>query len=392
MQMKNLSDDQLAAIAKLEKLRVGALFMEPGTGKTRTAIELINSSDTDFVLWIVPFQTKGNLKAELDKWDFSKDYRIEGVESLSSSGRLYLELMDLLKSKKKPFCVVDESLKIKNRNSIRTKRTFELGKLCYYRLILNGTPISKNILDLWMQLEFLSPKILKMDFLEFKDTFVEYTDIKTRRYKRQVINRPHNMEYLYSLIKPYVFDAELDLEVTQHYTNIDYEIEDKIGYEIAKHEFLGFFSSLENDISFLAHAQKMQQSYALDLGKRDVLKELLSQIDEDVIIFCKFLATKGMLETMKRENDLVLTYGKGSLGLNLQHYKTIIFYEKTWDYAQLEQAKRRVYRTGQTENVNFYMFNGDVGLENMMNKSIKKKINILDLFKQATKEELENEL
>lgn len=390
--MKTLSVDQQAAISKLKKLRVGALFMEPGTGKTRTAIELINSSDTDFVLWIVPFQTKDNLNSELNKWGFSKDYRIEGVESLSSSGRLYLELIDLLKSKKKPFCVVDESLKIKNRKSIRTKRTFELGKLCYYRLILNGTPISKNILDLWMQLEFLSPKILKMDFLEFKDTFVEYTEIKTSRYKRQIINKPHNMEYLYSLIKPYVFDAELDLEITQRYKDIRYYIEDKTSYEIAKHNFLSSFSYLENDISFLANAQKMQQSYALDLGKRDALKELLYQIDEDVIIFCKFLSTKRMLETIKRENDLILTYGKGSLGLNLQHYKTIIFYEKTWDYAKLEQAKRRVYRTGQTENVNFYMFNGDVGLENMMNKSIEKKINILDLFKQATKEELEDEL
>lgn len=34
-----LSGNQKKAIEKLEKLRVGALFMEPGTGKTRTAVE-----------------------------------------------------------------------------------------------------------------------------------------------------------------------------------------------------------------------------------------------------------------------------------------------------------------------------------------------------------------
>ncbi|MCT7794652.1 MAG: DEAD/DEAH box helicase family protein [Lactobacillus crispatus] len=53
-----LSGNQKKAIEKLEKLRVGALFMEPGTGKTRTAVELINSSKTDYVLFLVPFQTK----------------------------------------------------------------------------------------------------------------------------------------------------------------------------------------------------------------------------------------------------------------------------------------------------------------------------------------------
>lgn len=67
--MTVLSVSQQQAIDKLEKLRVGALFMEPGTGKTLTAIQLVESSQADFVLWIVPFQTKGNLKDELTKWD-----------------------------------------------------------------------------------------------------------------------------------------------------------------------------------------------------------------------------------------------------------------------------------------------------------------------------------
>ena len=51
--MTVLSASQQQAIDKLEKLRVGALFMEPGTGKTLTAIQLVESSQADFVLWIV---------------------------------------------------------------------------------------------------------------------------------------------------------------------------------------------------------------------------------------------------------------------------------------------------------------------------------------------------
>ena len=64
--MTALNDNQKQDIAKLKKTKVGALFM-PGTGKTRTAIELVKSTDTDFVLWIVPFQTKTNLQDEIKK-------------------------------------------------------------------------------------------------------------------------------------------------------------------------------------------------------------------------------------------------------------------------------------------------------------------------------------
>ena len=80
----SLSDDQKRAIDKLEKLRVGALFMEPGTGKTLTALNIIGTADTDWVLFIVPFQTKQNLQDELDKWGFDMPYRIVGVETLSA--------------------------------------------------------------------------------------------------------------------------------------------------------------------------------------------------------------------------------------------------------------------------------------------------------------------
>ena len=38
----NLKDNQKTAIEKFRKLKIGALFMEPGTGKTRTASILIH--------------------------------------------------------------------------------------------------------------------------------------------------------------------------------------------------------------------------------------------------------------------------------------------------------------------------------------------------------------
>lgn len=379
-----LSVDQQSAVNKLEKLRVGALFMEPGTGKTLTALKLIESSKADWVLFMVPFQTKKNLQNELDKWGFKMPYRIEGVESLSNSDRLYLELMAEIKKHKRVFMVVDESLKIKNRAAKRTQRIMELGSLSYYRLILNGTPISRNILDLWTQMEFLSPKILKMRFSQFENTFIEYKYLPDE--KRLIYKDQYNIDYLYSLIEPYVFDAKLNLEISKLNKNVEYSISNTDEYQEIRAEFLFSLSSMR-DVEFLAYTQKMQMSYTLDSGKIKCIDGLIKDNPEPTILFCKYVKTQDYLKK-RYPQCKVLTYGKGTLGLNLQAYKNMIFVDKTWDYAQLEQAQRRIYRIGQENNVKFFYLTGDVGLEKLIDKCIRKKTSILDEFKKSSKEEL----
>ena len=389
-----LSADQERAIAKLKQLRVGALFMEPGTGKTRTALELIKSSAADYVLFMVPYRTKQNLLDEINKWGgLKQSYEIAGIQSISASNRLYTHLINRLRTAKKPFMVVDESLLIKNDGAIRTERITQLGKLCYYRLILNGTPISKNILDLWAQMEFLSPKILNMPLEVFKNKFLEYSVSTSPTSTREKIIATHNVDYLYSLIEPYVFEAKLKLDINNNEHDASYYIVDKESYNNTKHSLLSSIFGM-NGIEFLAVTQKMQQSYSLDPGHIEKLQSLLEKIKGKTIIFVKYVRTQAEL-TARFPQCLVLTYGKGSLGLNLQEYTNIIFYDKTWDYAQIEQAKRRIFRYGQKHNVNYYMMTGDVGLEQLINNNVRRKNNLLDIFKKASdKEKLElvNEL
>ena len=389
-----LSADQKRAIAKLKQLRVGALFMEPGTGKTRTALELIKSSATDYVLFMVPYRTKQNLLDEINKWGgLDQPYEIAGIQSISASDSLYIHLINRLKAANKPFMVVDESLLIKNDGAIRTERITQLGKLCYYRLILNGTPISKNILDLWAQMEFLSPKILNMPLEVFKNKFLEYSVSTSPTSTREKIIATHNVDYLYSLIEPYVFEAKLKLDINNNEHDASYYIVDKESYNNTKHSLLSSIFGM-NGIEFLAVTQKMQQSYSLDPGHIQKLQSLLEKIKGKTIIFVKYVRTQAEL-TARFPQCLVLTYGKGSLGLNLQEYTNIVFYDKTWDYAQIEQAKRRIFRYGQKHNVNYYMMTGDVGLEQLINNNVRRKNNLLDIFKKASdKEKLElvNEL
>ena len=156
--------------------------MKQGTGKTRVALELTKSTDCDFVLFLCPFSTKENLKNEIDKWGLDCSFEIVGYETLSSSDKTYLRLLDLKKQYQKLFIVADESVFIKNSDSKRFERMLKLRDISEYRLILNGTPITKNEWDIYNQMEFLSPLIIKMSRLEFLQAFLKryVTNVKVK--------------------------------------------------------------------------------------------------------------------------------------------------------------------------------------------------------------------
>jgi SNF2 family DNA or RNA helicase len=401
--MKPLLDNQVNAITKLQHLKVGALFMDPGTGKTLSAWELAASiPGCDYLLWFTPFRNKENQRQMLEEYnDQGIAIDIVGIETISSSDRIYLELYHKLEQAKCAAIVVDESLKIKNMDAKRSKRIVELGKECEYKLVLNGTPISRNLLDAWAQFEFLSPMILNMDFGEFKNTFCEYTRITKRFgshkvYRKEFITKYHNVDYLYSLIQPYVFECDLNLEVGKQYIDIDFSLEPetKEEYERLKREYLDNekLQFLNNNI-FLELTQKMQHLYSCSREKFEIVDRFLKENDPSkVLIFRKYLDADEALR--KRYPDVkVLSIQSDSLGQNLQDYDTIVIWDKVWDYALIKQMEHRVYRIGQeSKECRFVNLNGNVNLEKLIIANNDKKCGLLEYFKNKALKEAIKEL
>lgn len=398
--MQTFLDSQIKAIDKLKAVKCGALFMEAGTGKTRSALELIKNTDADYILWFTPFQTKENLQAEINKWG-GLDCDIVGIESIQNSDRIYLELSQNCEQAKKAFIVVDESLKIKNADANRTQRLLQLSEKSAYRIILNGTPLSRNLLDLWSQMEFLSPKILKMGLAEFKNTFCEYIKVTDhsqgfgRSYSKEFIKKYHNIDYLYSLIEPFIFESKLSLSIGQQHIDVDYNLtdEEKEQHDKLKEKYLDneYLLAKDNNI-FLEITQKMQHNYSLSPSKFEIVDKLLSEIDKSkVLIYAKYIDTQEQLS--KQYKDVrIMSLQKHSYGLNLQDYNAIVFWDKTWDYAQREQIERRIFRTGQISNCVYYDLTGNVGLEGMINQNIERKRNLLDVFAEMSVEQLRKKL
>lgn len=397
---KAFLNSQIKAIDKLNRVKCGALFMEAGTGKTRSALELIRNTNPDYILWFTPFQIKENLQNEIDKWG-GLQCDIVGIESIQNSDRIYLEYYNKCKKAKKPFIIVDESLKIKNNEANRTQRILELSNMSEYRLLLNGTPLSRNLLDLWSQMQFLSPKIMNMDIAEFKNTFCEYIKITYhsqgygRCCSKEFIKKYHNIDYLYSMIEPFIFESKLSLSIGQQNINLNYSLTEE---EIKEHDRLKekyldkeYLLAKNNNI-FLEITQKMQHNYSLSSEKFTIIDKVLNDIDcSKVLIYAKYIDTQ---ETLKKyyDNIKIMSLQKHSYGLNLQDYNIIIFWDKTWDYAQREQVERRIYREGQKKDCIYYDLTGNVGLESMINQNIERKRNLLDIFNEKTIEQLKKEL
>lgn len=323
----DLMSHQSAAVEKMLPTRIGALFMEMGTGKSRTAIEIIHRryARINNILWFCPVSLKQTIRYEILKHTDSKDedihvfgdktnertaqkhlWYIIGIESMSASARVVVTVNKLITENS--MVIVDESSYIKGHNATRTQRLTKLSERARYRLILTGTPISQGVVDLFAQMRFLSPKILGYrSFYSFAANHLEYSD----KFPGMIV-RSHNMEYIAAKIKPYVYQVTKDecldlpdkLYETRYFSMTGAQ---QYAYEQAKEEILleieeddfdsvtifRLFTALQQIVcGFWNRHRKGKPVEHLEFNHRrlDVLMDTITSIpqDEKVIIWTKY--------------------------------------------------------------------------------------------------------
>lgn len=440
-----LFEHQEKAVEKLSKIKVGALYMEMGTGKTRTALELIKNrldkGKVNHVLWLCPCSVKENLKRDIIKHaggDVSM-FTICGIETLSSSIRANSILLRLVKDKN-VFLIVDESNLVKNHLAQRTRNIIRLAGCCKYKLILNGTPITRDEKDLFSQWYILDWRILGYrSFWSFAANHLEYDE----RIRGKIV-RCLNTDYLVKKIAPYSYQVRKDecLDLPRKtYDTVYYELTKKQMYhygqvadnllfevdELEPHTIYRLFTGLQNVISGLKvktgntlESEPFFQN-PLDNPRIETLLEIIDGLEDKAIIFCKYtheivtitriineiygedtaLAFYGELNQMKRQENLKKFEGKSRFlvanktcagyGLNLQFCSYIIFYSNDWDYATRAQAEDRVHRIGQNKNVHII----DVCAANTLDEKILdclyRKENLVDSFKHEIEKQKDKE-
>ena len=438
-----LKDYQKAGVEKLKHLTVGALFMEQGTGKTRTALELIklrfNEYKTNSVLWLCPCSITENLRLDIIKHCgvFPQEIKIRGIESLSASVRENIECINHCMDSK-TYLIVDESLLVKNPTALRTKNIIKLSELCKYKLILNGTPISKTEADLFSQFFILDKRILGYNsYWSFAANHLE-TD-ETGRVVRCL-----NKEHLVKKIEPYSYQVKKEDVLTlpnKKYQNIyfDLTLDQEFEYIRVLDMFLSdvnefkpetlyrLFTALQLVLSGNKIVSKLREpikNVPMFENPEDnprvkaamkVIEDYASN-GEKCVIFCKYsdeidalndiinkrygdgTAVKFYGETGLKQRNKAIEQFKGDalflianktcagFGLNLQFCNHILFYSNDWDYATRVQAEDRCHRMGQTKNVIITDITADNKLDDKILNCLYRKENLLDCFKDVLKD------
>lgn len=443
---------QVDAFEKMLPSRVGALFMDMGTGKSLVVImlALARREKISRVIWCCPVSLKRNTARQIFTHTNATDdsvflfddkvtdadlpdagWCIVGLESIGSSDRVVMALNKLIDDR--TMLVVDESSYIKGHRAKRTRRLVLMGKRARYRMVLNGTPISQGIEDLYSQMHFLSEKILGYrSWYSFQRAHLQWSE----KFKGKIDKR-RGEDYLSARMAPYVYQVTKDecldlpdkLPATARYVSLTNEQQDL--YDQAKERFENEVISLEEEdgmgiivyrlfgalqaiasgmvpAGFEGHGQPIKSR------KVDEQLRVLRQLDrKHNVVWCRYQANvkqlaAAMAEEMpevpvftyygvmnERQRDKSLqawvseggvflgTASCGGYGLNeLVEADYASFFSNSFKYSERLQAEDRLHRPGQARNVGYVDIWARCGIEERIERALNRKGNALEAFRQ----------
>ena len=377
---------QLSGISFLLGAHRAILADEMGLGKTMQAITtirlLLRQGELRNILLICPKPLVTNWQREFTqwapeihvqviegnperrKWLWQKDIipvRIANYELLNRD----LEYYDLPRSMGGPhfdLVVLDESQRIKNRNSATSHAVRRISRSRSWAL--TGTPVENSPDDLVGIFEFLSPGTLSpgMKPSAMSDMVGEYI---LRRTKDKVLT---------DLPPKMIRDAHLELAPAQR---IAYTRAEEAG--TLRLNDMGDSLTIQNVFELVLRLKQIC-NFEPATGESTKLERLLADIDEvaasgrKAIIFSQWVETltklrehlahyhpveyHGKIPSKQRDNVIktfrdnkdchviLMSYGAGSVGLNLQFANYVFLFDRWWNPAVEDQAINRAHRIG----------------------------------------------
>lgn len=394
------------------KKKGGILADEMGLGKTIQIITMISglydSKNIKNALIICPATLVTQWSSEFQKmapWikinqGRDSDFNKEGISIVG-----YEQYKIRTCKKKIDVVVLDEGHKIKNKDTEVTMAVKTIR--CKNKFILTGTPIQNNLGELWSLFDFVNPGLLGT-YITFNNEFekrIKDKNNKERSYRYAVMLR--------EVIEPYIM-RRMKSEVPH---NLPGKVDKVIFVGLSKRQNEMYIRALESDKIRSAILENKRILVAIDYlrkicnhpfllkdkqcnesdeeeglveysSKMSVMIEFLEKwkaAGDKVLIFSQTVKMLKIIEkvvksynytyslmsgktTITKRNEIVSKFNKkndgvflfllttrvGGLGLNLVGANRIILYDPDWNPSTDTQAKERIYRFGQTSDVEIY--------------------------------------
>ena len=455
-------EHQFKALKKSWNKEFYGLFMEMGTGKSKVLIDEIASlylrGKITAALIIAPKGVyrnweRGELPTHMPDqvptlvaaWKAPSEMSKKDKEDLKNilipNGKLRILLMNVeafsstkgtkyaaqFLHKSNTLMAVDESTTIKTPSASRTKNVLRVGKLAKYRRIMTGSPVTKNPLDIFSQLEFLSPTILRQNYWAFRSRYAIMRNVNFGPRSTQLIVGFQRLPELNRIVEHHSYrvlkEDCLDLPdkvYEKRFVSLTPE-QVKAYEEMRRFNMTELEGETMTSLSSLTALIRLHQiscgHVTLDSGETKALKsnrmnELLNVLDEvegKVIIWASYrFDLKHIEETLKNKfgeestasyfgdtkdkdrQDIVerfqdknskLKYfvgnpSTGGYGLTLTAAHTVIYYSNTYDLEKRMQSEDRAHRIGQVNKVTYIDLISEGTVDEKIVQSLRSKIDI----------------
>jgi len=411
----------------------GFLF-EMGCGKTITAIATMGAlwkyGKVNRVLVVAPSSVCGVWPKEMEEmaeFPFTvavmagdKKKRLAALDHLRNTPKGALQMavinyestwrdgiFEAIADWKPDMIIADESQRIKTHDASQSKAMHKLGDITPYKLILSGTPVQNNAVDIFSQYRFLDSSVFGTSFYAFRNKYAimggfDKHQIVGYREMDDLIRKEHSIAYRVTK------EEALDLpEQTFENRYIQFSDADRKVYEQLKRDS---YAELESGgevtaptvLTKLLRLQQLTGGFLrlddtdkpkqVNHAKLDALMEIINDCvdaNQKVVVFARFVAEIDLItdalrkagirfgvidgrtptehktdrttgqQTMSRSEVVedfqtnpkttvfLAQIQTAGLGITLHAASTAVFYSIDFNYANYTQATARIHRIGQ---------------------------------------------
>ncbi|CAN6451944.1 unnamed protein product [Victoria cruziana] len=229
-------------VTMYEKRLNGILADEMGLGKTIMTIALLAHLACEKGIWgphliVVPTSVMLNWETEFLKWcpafkiltyfgsAKERKFKRQGWMKVNSfhvcitTYRLVIQDSKVFKRKKWKYLILDEAHLIKNWKSQRWQTLLNFNSK--RRILLTGTPLQNDLMELWSLMHFLMPHLFQ-SHQEFKDWFSNPISVMVEgqeKVNKEVVDRLHNV------LRPFILrrlKRDVEKQLPKKYEHVIY--------------------------------------------------------------------------------------------------------------------------------------------------------------------------
>lgn len=321
--------------------------------------------------------------------------------------------------------ICDESQRIKTHDAEQSKALHKLGDQARYKLILSGTPVQNDAIDIFSQYRFLDSTIFGQNFFQFRNRYAIMGGFNRRKiigYKDLdgLIRKEHSIAFRITKSEAVdlpeqtfetrkVFFSKKEQELYNRIKRDSYAELDSGGQITATTVLTKLLRLQQLTGGFLVkdEATKPEQVSKAKLDAlSDIIEDYVIGAGKKLVIFARFIAEvkaiidmvakqlpKGMKQVaiygdIKKEDrggivkqfqeDPNTTVFIGQIdtagtGITLTAADTCVYYSKNFNYATYSQSLSRIHRIGQRNVCTYIDLEVDKTVDELISKSLAKK-------------------